>query len=234
MIDRRATRYRLTQEGSQFDTKDALDIQKKEELNRRGNVMKETSSGGVSAELEDTLKQQHTFINERLMEVNKQKYELEERMKLWREQHDEMASALSKQSLPEVVIVHSMASSYNSPGQSRTHKETIDYPTDKKHLSSSTYQLQDILFQLHLRGITLTEEEQNKFKNLPVEGKGTRGELKETRKDFLLSKAVKLISDGIWQQPVQDDVLRIRMEAWRKATFGEVKGKWTSSIPEGT
>ena len=33
--DRKATRYRLNQYGSQFDTKDALDIQKKQELNRR-------------------------------------------------------------------------------------------------------------------------------------------------------------------------------------------------------
>ena len=30
VIDRRATRYRLNQYGSQFDNKDALDIQKKE------------------------------------------------------------------------------------------------------------------------------------------------------------------------------------------------------------
>ena len=40
MIDRKATRYRLNQYGSQFDNKGALDIQKKQELDRRGEVMK--------------------------------------------------------------------------------------------------------------------------------------------------------------------------------------------------
>ena len=42
VIDRRATRYRLSQYGSQFDKKDAFDIQK-EELSRREEVKKEAS-----------------------------------------------------------------------------------------------------------------------------------------------------------------------------------------------
>ena len=117
VIDRKATRYRLNQYGSQFDNKDALDIQKKQELNRREEVMKEASSdgGSVRAKLDDTLKQQQSFINERLAEANKQKEELAEKMRLWREQHDEMASAVSKQSIPEGVEIHSMVSADEMP-----------------------------------------------------------------------------------------------------------------------
>ena len=83
VIDRKPTRYRLNQYGSQFDNKDALDThQKKEELNRREEVMKEATAdggSGVSAKLgdelklADTLKQHQSFIQERLTEANKQK-----------------------------------------------------------------------------------------------------------------------------------------------------------------
>ena len=48
VIHRKATRYRLSQYGSQFDYKDALDIFKKQELNRRDR-------GSVSAKLVDEL-----------------------------------------------------------------------------------------------------------------------------------------------------------------------------------
>ena len=44
VIDRRAARYKLNQYGSRFDNKDALDVQKKEELSRREEVKKEAST----------------------------------------------------------------------------------------------------------------------------------------------------------------------------------------------
>ena len=111
VIDRRAIRYRLNQYGSQFDNKDALDIQKKEELSRSEEVKKEASSGrGIFDEIGGTFKQQMAFVDERLMVANRQKEELEERMRHMVGQHDDMASAVSGQSLPEGVEVHSMAS----------------------------------------------------------------------------------------------------------------------------
>ena len=81
VIDRKATRHRLNQYGSQFDNNGALDIQKKQELDRRGEVMKGTMSddGSVRAKLNDelkladTLKQHQSFIQEGLAETNKQK-----------------------------------------------------------------------------------------------------------------------------------------------------------------
>ena len=44
--------------------------------------------------------------------------------------------------------------------QTRTHKETIDYSTDINHWKGSTVKEEDILFQLHLRGAGLTEEQE--------------------------------------------------------------------------
>ena len=123
VIDRKATRYRLNQYGSQFDNKDVLDIQKKQELDRRGEVMKGAMSdaGSVRAKLDDelklvdTLKQHQSFIQEGLTEAQKQKEELTERMRLWKAQQEEMASAVSKSSYPAGVEVHSMVSADEMP-----------------------------------------------------------------------------------------------------------------------
>ena len=87
VIDRKATRYRLNQYGSQFDNKGALDSQKKQELDRRGEVMKGAMSDTVSVrdklndelKLADTLKQHQSFIQEGLTEAQKQKEELAEK-----------------------------------------------------------------------------------------------------------------------------------------------------------
>ena len=133
VIDRRATRYRLNQYGSQFDNKDALDIQKKEELSRREEVKKDSSSGkGIFKEIGDTFKQQMTFVDERLMEVNRQKEEFEERMRLMFGQHDEMASAVSRQSIPEGVKVHSMASNQEEGEEEEPEDDPIVDEEEKK------------------------------------------------------------------------------------------------------
>ena len=53
------------------------------------------------------------------------------------------------------------------PTQSRKHKETIDYNENLSKRRQSHVTVDDILFQLHLRGIQLTEEqeeEMDKFK----------------------------------------------------------------------
>ena len=65
--------------------------------------------------LADTLKQHQSFIQEGLTEAQKQKEELAERMRRWREQHEEMASAVSKSSYPAGVEVHSMVSADEMP-----------------------------------------------------------------------------------------------------------------------
>ena len=178
------------------------------------------------------------------MEANRQKDELEERMKLWREQHHEMASALSGQSFPEGVQVHSMASDDEMPPlepinkvrieeeEGEEEEEPKDDPivdVEDAEISStvpqrqtSTVKEEDILFQVHLRGAGLTEEHEQQYSNTMKKGKSK----KETGRTYLVGLVEKLINSGKWTAKVNDELLRKRMEDWRvmkgkgKATKG--------------
>ena len=106
--------------------------------------------------------------------------------------------------------------------QTRTHKETIDYSTDINHWRGSTVKEEDLLFQLHLRGAGLTEEQEQQYSNTKKKGKGK----KETGRTYLVGLVEKLINSGKWTTKVNDELLRKRMEDWRvmkgkgKATKG--------------
>ena len=109
--------------------------------------------------------------------------------------------------------------------QWRTHKETIDYSTDMKHWNQKTNVLEkDLLFQLHLRGIELTKEQQHEYEN-ETQKKGGKCK-KETGRSYLVGLIEKLIQEGKWTTEVNDELLRKRMEDWRvmkgkgKATKG--------------
>ena len=95
--------------------------------------------------------------------------------------------------------------------QTRTHKETIDYSTDINHWRGSTVKEEDILFQLHLRGAGLTEEQEQQYSNTKKKGKGK----KETGRTYLVGLVEKLINSGKWTTKVNDELLRKRMEDWR-------------------
>ena len=95
--------------------------------------------------------------------------------------------------------------------QTRTHKETIDYSTDINHWTGSTVKEEDILFQLHLRGAGLTEEQEQQYSNTKKKGKGK----KETGRTSLVGLVEKLINSGKWTTKVNDELLRKRMEDWR-------------------
>ena len=95
--------------------------------------------------------------------------------------------------------------------QTRTHKETIDYSTDINHWKGSTVKEEDILFQLHLRGAGLTEEQEQQYSNTKKKGKGK----KETGRTYLVGLVEKLINSGKWTTKVNDELLRKRMEDWR-------------------
>ena len=105
---------------------------------------------------------------------------------------------------------------------SKRSKETIDYSTDMKHWNQTTnVQEEDLLFQLHLRGM-FTEEQEKDYNKKKKKGKG-RG---ETGRAYLLRLAEELIDSGKWTTRVNDELLRKRMEDWRvmkgkgKATKG--------------
>ena len=84
--------------------------------------------------------------------------------------------------------------------QTRTHKETIDYSTDINHWKGSTVKEEDILFQLHLRGTGLTEEQEQQYSNTKKKGKGK----KETGRTYLVGLVEKLINSGKWTTKVND------------------------------
>ena len=108
--------------------------------------------------------------------------------------------------------------------QTRTHKETIDYSTDINHWRGSTVKEEDILFQLHLRGAGLTEEQEQQYSNTKKKGKGK----KETGRTYLVGLVEKLINSGKWTTKVNDELLRKRMEDWRVM---KGKGKTTKGYP---
>ena len=100
--------------------------------------------------------------------------------------------------------------------QTRTHKETIDYSTDINHWKGSTVKEEDLLFQLHLRGAGLTEEQEQQYSNTKKKGKGKE----ETGRTYLVGLVEKLINNGKWMTKVNDELLRKRIEGWR-----DIKGK---------
>ena len=78
------------------------------------------------------------------------------------------------------------------PPQTRKHKETIDYNENISRWKQSDISIDDILFQLHLRGIQLTKEQEEEMEKLKIKGKGKS----PTKKDYLLNYVERLIQTG--------------------------------------
>ena len=106
------------------------------------------------------------------------------------------------------------------PPQSRKHKETIDYNENIERWRQKDISVDDILYQLHLRGIKLTEEQEEEMDKLKIKGKGKT----PTKKDYLLNFVERLIQTGKWADEVNDQLLRSRMEEWVQMKKGKGKG----------
>ena len=106
------------------------------------------------------------------------------------------------------------------PPQSRKHKEMIDYDNKIERWRQKDVNFDDILFQMHLRGINLTKEQQEEMDKLKIKGKGKS----ETKKDYLLRMVEGLISSGRWTDHVNDQLLQSRMKEWREMKKGKGKG----------
>ena len=106
------------------------------------------------------------------------------------------------------------------PPQSRKHKETIDYNENIDRWRQKDISVDDILYQLHLRGIQLTEEQEEEMGKLKIKGKGKT----PTKKDYLLNFVERLIQTGKWADEVNDQLLRSRMEEWTQMKKGKGKG----------
>ena len=88
--------------------------------------------------------------------------------------------------------------STKAPAQPRKHKETIDYSTKITKWQDKSVQEDDIRFQLFLRGIELTPEQEEEIAKLKVKGKGRN----QTRKDYLINYIDRLIQTGRWTDQV--------------------------------
>ena len=103
--------------------------------------------------------------------------------------------------------------------QSRKHKETIDYNENIDRWRQKDITVDDILYQLHLRGIKLTEEQEEEMDKLKIKGKGKT----PTKKDYFLNYVERLIQTGKWADEVNDQLLESRKEEWVQMKKG--KGK---------
>ena len=155
-------------------------------------------------------------------------------------------SVATSQSLPAGVPIHSMATDEDLPPletptevaeeeeeeeeedddethmrpQSRKHKETIDYNRNIDRWKRSDVSVDDLLFQLHLRGIQLTEEQQEEMSKLKIKGKGKT----PTQKDYLLTYVQRLMVTDKWADEVNDQLLKSRKEEWVQMKKGKGKG----------
>ena len=155
-------------------------------------------------------------------------------------------SVATSQSLPAGVPIHSMATDEDLPPletptevaeeeeeeeeedddemqvptQSRKHKETIDYNENIDRWKRSDVSVDDLLFQLHLRGIQLTEEQQEEMSKLKIKGKGKTS----TQKDYLLTYVQRLMVTDKWADEVNDQLLKSRKEEWVQMKKGKGKG----------
>ena len=112
-----------------------------------------------------------------------------------------------------------------APPRARKHKETIDYSTKITKWQDKSVQEEDIRFQLFLRGIELTPEQEEEIAKLNVKGKGRN----QTRKDYLINYVDRLIQTGKWTDQVNDQLLQKRMVEWREMKKGKGKGSASSS-----
>ena len=106
------------------------------------------------------------------------------------------------------------------PPISRKHKETIDYNENIDRWKNKDVSADDILYQLHLRGIQLTAEQEEEMANLKTKGKGKT----ITKKDYLVNYVERLIQTGKWTDEINDQLLKSRMEEWRNMKKGKGKG----------
>ena len=88
---------------------------------------------------------------------------------------------------------------------------THDYSTSIKHWKGSAAKEEDILFQLHLRGAGLTEEQEQHYETQTKKREGQ----KETGRTYLVGLVEELINSRKWMTKVNVALLRRRMEDWR-------------------
>ena len=73
---------------------------------------------------------------------------------------------------------------------------------------------------MHLRGIQLTEEQQEQMSELKIKGRGKT----PTQKDYLSTYVQRLMVTGKWADEVNDQLLKSRKKEWVQMKKGKGKG----------
>ena len=110
------------------------------------------------------------------------------------------------------------------------HKNTIDYDTNISRWRHRDVSVDDIMFQLYLRGITLEKSQEVEMDRLRNKGKGRT----PTKKDYLLNFVEKLIETGQWTDEINDQLLKSRKKEWDEMKKkGKGKGSGGASSSSG-
>ena len=108
------------------------------------------------------------------------------------------------------------------------HKNTIDYNTNISRWRHRDVSVDDIMFQLYLRGITLEKSQEVEMDRLRNKGKGRT----PTKKDYLLNFVEKLIKTGQWTDEINDQLLKSRKKEWDEMKKkGKGKGSGGAIVP---
>ena len=285
VIDRKATRFRNNQFGSQFDNIDFLGLKKQEEDRAKESVRQAqlrqtaistgssmgvlTSSGFTTpAEVYEATDDDDDDMTSE--EATRIRAEMERYLQ--RQQQTKQSSSSTartdldeahRQSLPAGVEMYRMNTdgtddmpplvnieegeeeeyfeddpdlipadddeATKAPAQTRKHKETINYSTKITKWQDKSVQEDDLRFQLFLRGIEMTPEQEEEISKLKVKGKGRN----QTRKDYLINYVDRLIQTGKWTDQVNDQLLQKRMVEWREMKKGKGKGSGSASSSSG-
>ena len=277
IIDRRATLFRNSQFGSQFDNIDFLGLKKQKEDRAKENVrqaqLREAGitarastgtlamgTGGFMTPLEVYEAMDNDGDEMTSEEMTRIRAEMERYLQ--RQREAQQASATSARTDLDVAHRQSLPAGVNidgeddvpplvnieegeeeedfdddpelipadddettkAPAQARKHKETIDYSTKITKWQDKSVQEDDIRFQLFLRGIELTPEQEEEISKLKIKRKGRN----QTRKDYLINYVDRLIQTGRWTDQVNDQLLQKRMMEWREMKKGKGKGSSSS------
>jgi hypothetical protein len=116
------------------------------------------------------------------------------------------------------------------PPRSRKHKETISYNTNMAYWKGKDVSLDDSKFQLYIRGVELTDVQQQEMDKLKQKGKGKN----LTKKDYLLEVVENMIQNNTWTTRVEEQLLQRRIRQYNSEVKGKGQGKsFSQSVAEG-
>ena len=130
----------------------------------------------------------------------------------------------------ELIPVDDDLTDTQVPQRPRKHKETISYNTNMAYWKGKDVSLDDLKFQLYIRGVELTDAQKQEMDNMKQKGKGKN----LTKKAYLLEVVENMIENNTWETRVEEQLLQQRIRKY----FSEVKGKgqgksFSQSVAEG-